>query len=302
MGYLPKKGVGVQLVEFRSGGREVQGAVFSPDAKLYRECTTAVVLVHGVESYWYSPPTMFLACYLPEDGYAVFGYNGVHSGEHFRTSAFESAVNEVGDAVSFMKERGFENLFLVGHSLGAPIVEYYQGLDPDPAVKALGVYGPHIDIPAVTRESLLGPALYDKFAAECRALVASRKGNEIKLIPFREGKVIITSARTFLSYRDVETSKAAVEKMIRRIKVPLLIVYDPADNIRGRGHVTQREAIAARIKENALSSPKADIVVIPSSPGNSPFQAHLFLNNERAVTRATVDWLKAIGLSPAPRR
>ena len=302
MGYLPKKGVGVELVEFPSAGREVQGAIFNPDVKLYRDCTTAVVLVHGVESYWYSPPTMFLACYLPEEGYTVLGYNGVHSGESFRTSEFERAVNEVGDAIFFMKKRGFENIFLVGHSLGTPIVEYYQGLDPDPAVKAAGVYGPHIDIPAVTRESLLGPGPYEHFAAECRDLVARGKGDEIKVLPFREGKVIITSAKTFVSYRDVETSKAAVEKMIRHIKVPLLIVYDPADNTQGKGSITKRETIATRIKESALISPRADIVVIPSNPGNSPFQAHLFLHNERAVIRATVDWLKAIGLNPARTR
>jgi hypothetical protein len=67
--------------------------------------------------------------------------------------------------------------------------------------------------------------LYEKFAAECGSLVASGKGDEIKFLPFREGKVIITSAKTFLSYRDVETSKAAVEQMIAHIKVPLLIVY-----------------------------------------------------------------------------
>ena len=302
MGYLPKKGVSVELVEFPSGGREVQGAIFTPDAKRYRECATAVVLVHGVESYWYYPPTMFLACYLPEEGYAVLGYNGVHSGESFRTSDFESAVQEVGDAVDFMKERGFENIVLVGHSLGTPIVEYYQGFTPDPSVKAVAVYGPHIDIPAVTRESLLGPQPYESFAAECRDLVARGKGNEIKVLPFREGKVIITSAKTFVSYRDVETSKAAVEKMIRRIKVPLLIVYDPADNTQGKGAITKRETIATRIKENALNSPRADIVVIPSNPGNSPFQAHLFLHNEKAVIRGTVDWLKAIGLAPAPPR
>jgi len=302
MGYIPKKGIGIELIEFPSGGREVQGVLFTPNAKLYNKCTTAVVLVHGVESYWYFPPTMFLACYLSEEGYAVLGYNGVHSGENFRASEFETAVNEVGDALSFMKGRGFDNFFLLGHSLGTPIVEYYQGDNPDPLVKAVGVYGPHIDIPSVTRESLLGPALYENFAAECRDLVARGKGNEIKLLPFREGKVIITSAKTFLSYRDTKRSKAAVEKMIQRIKVPLLIVYDPADNIQGLGNITQRQTIAARIKENALNSPKVDIAVIPSSPGNSPFQAHLFINNEKAVTRATVDWLKAIGFFPAAQR
>lgn len=302
MGYLPKKGVAFELIEFHSAGRDVQGGIFSPDPKLSNAPTTAVVLVHGVESYWYAAPTMFLACCLAEEGYTALSYNGVHSGDSFRTSEFEAAVKEVTDAVAFIKGRGFENIFLAGHSLGTPIVEYYQGDNPDPAVKALAVYGPHIDIPGVTRESLLGPELYDQFAAECRDLVSKGRGNEIKLLPFREGRVIITSAKTFLSYRDVEQSKAAVEKMIRRINVPLLIVYDPSDNIQGKGKITRRETIASRIQQSAVGSPKADIAIIPSRPGNSPFQAHLFVDNESVVIQKTIAWLKSIGLSPASRR
>ena len=301
MGYLPKAGVGFELIEFRSNGRDVQGGIFSPDAKLFKPSLTAAVLVHGVESYWYSAPTMFLGAYLAEAGYTVLGYNGVHSGDSFRTSEFDTAVSEAGDAVSFMTSRGCDRIFLAGHSLGTPIVEYYQGDQPHPAVKALGVYGPHIDIPTVTRDSLLGPDLYESFASECRELVRTGKGDEIKLLPFREGKFIITSAKTFLSYRDVKTSKANVEKMIGNIKVPFLIVYDDGDNIQGKGIVTRRATIAGRIKENAVKSPQAEIVVIPSSPGNSPFQAHLFVNNERMVTNQTVDWLKSIGLPPAQR-
>jgi pimeloyl-ACP methyl ester carboxylesterase len=242
---------------------------------------------------------MFLGCYLAEAGYAALAYNGVHSGESFRTSEFEVAVEEVDAAIAFAQARGFKNIFLAGHSLGTPIVEYYQGDNPNPLVKALGVYGPHIDIPSVTKESLLGPDLYEKFTAECRRLVSSGKGGEIKLLPFREGKVIITSAKTFLSYRDIETSRAAVEKMIANIKVPLLIVYDGADNIQGKGSITRRETIATRIKENAVNCPRADIVVIPSYPGNSPFQAHLFVNNERTVTQETVNWLTSVGLASA---
>jgi pimeloyl-ACP methyl ester carboxylesterase len=244
---------------------------------------------------------MFLGAYLAEAGYTVLGYNGVHSGETFRTSEFATAVSEAGDAVSFMTSGGFDRIFLVGHSLGTPIVEYYQGDQPHPAVKALGVYGPHIDIPTVTRDSLLGPDLYENFVSECRELVAAGKGDEIKLLPFREGKFIITSAKTFLSYRDVKTSKANVEKMIGNIKVPFLIVYDDGDNIQGKGVVTRRATIARRIKENAVKSPKAEIVVIPSSPGNSPFQAHLFVNNERLVTDKTMAWLETVGLPPASR-
>jgi pimeloyl-ACP methyl ester carboxylesterase len=302
MGYLPKKGVSFELIEFQSGGRTVQGGLFIPDAKLFYDPGTAVLLVHGVKSYWYSGPTMFLGCYLAEAGYAALAYNGVHSGESFRNSEFEVAVKEVEDAIAFANRRGFKNIFLAGHSLGTPIVEYYQGNKPHPSVKALGVYGPHIDIPSVTKESLLGSELYENFAAECRSLVSSGKGEEIKLLPFREGKVIITSAKTFLSYRDVETSKAAVQKMIANIRVPLLIVYDRADNIQGKGSITRRETIAARIKESAVNCPRTDIAVIPSHPGNSSFQAHLFVNNERTVTEETINWLINIGLAPAPVR
>jgi pimeloyl-ACP methyl ester carboxylesterase len=301
LAYLPPKGVQFELVEFQSEGRIVQGGIFSPDPQVFANPTTGIVLVHGVESDWYSGPPMFLGAYLAEHGYATLGYNGIHSGRTFRTSEFETAVKEVGAAVTFLKARGFNRIFLVGHSLGTPIVEYYQGEQPDPSVKAVGVYGPHINIPAVTKDALLGPELYAKFLAECRDLVAKGKGDEIKLLPYREGRVIITSAKTFLSYRDIETSKAAVEKTIRQIKVPLLIVYDPADNVQGRGSLIKRETIVGQIKQNAVASPKVDVVVIPSIPGNTPFQAHLFIKNETVVTEKTVEWLKSIGLSPASR-
>ena len=294
--YLPPQDVRFELVEFQSEGKTLQGGVFTPDAKRYPKPDTGIVLVHGVESYWYQGPPMFLAGELAASGYAALGYNGAHSGESFRTSEFETAVKEVGAAIAYMKGRGYRNIVLVGHSLGTPIVEHYMGSEPDPAVRALMVYGPHIDIPAITRDSLLGPELYEKFRAECRELVAKGRGDEIKLLPYRENRVIITSAKTFISYRDTDTSKAAVQAAIRRIKVPLLIVYDPADNIQGKGGLTKRETLAAQIKANAVGSPRADIVVIPSRPGSSPLQAHNFVGNEKLVGERTVAWLKSLGV------
>jgi pimeloyl-ACP methyl ester carboxylesterase len=300
--YLPPKGVAFELVEFPAQGKTLQGGMFAPDAKRFAKPSVGVVLVHGVESYWYEGPPMFLAGLLAEQGYAALAYNGAHSGESFRTSEFETAVREVGAAVAYMKSRGYRDIFLVGHSLGTPIVEHYQGAEPDGAVKALGLYGPHLNIPAITRDSLLGPELYEKFRAECRELVASGKGDEIKLLPYREGRVIITSAKTFISYRDIDTSKAAVEKMIQRIRVPLLIVYDPADNIQGKGGLTKRETLASQIKSNAVVAPRADIAVIPSTAQTSPLRAHNFVGNEELVAQRTVQWLKANGLQPAASR
>src|SRR5207237_10697472 len=140
-------------------------------------------LVHGGTSYVYQGPPMFHGGLLAEQGYAALGYNGAHSGESFRSSDFETAVKEVGAAIAYMKSRGYRNIFLVGHSLGTPIVQHYQGEQPDAAVKAVGLYGPHINIPQITRDSLLGPELSDKFRAECRELVAKANGDETKLPP-----------------------------------------------------------------------------------------------------------------------
>jgi pimeloyl-ACP methyl ester carboxylesterase len=288
--YLPPAGVRTELVEFDSGTRRVSGAVFHPDPRTLRP-DTAIVLVHGVEQFWYVGPTMFLATSLAGRGFTTFGYNGVHSGPTFRWSRFEDAVQEVGDALAFMKKRNFRRIVLIGHSLGTPIIEYYAGDRPDAALSAIAVYGPHISIPAVTRDSLLGPELYDTFLRECRTLVSEGRGQEIRLLPYRKTAPIITSAETFLSYRDIDTSKAAVEPAIRNINVPLLIVYDAADNIHGLGAVTRRETIVSEIQKAAVRSKRVDVAMVFSNPGNTPVQAHAFIGNEANVVDLTANWL-----------
>ena len=288
--YLPPAGVRTELVEFESGVRRVNGAVFHPAPQNLRP-DTAVILIHGVEQFWYAGPTMFLATSLAGHGFTTFGYNGVHSGPTFRWSRFEEAVREAGDAIAFIRRRKFHRIVLIGHSLGTPIIEHYAGDRPDAALAAIAVYGPHISIPAVTRDSLLGPELYDKFVHECRTLVSEGRGQEIRLLPYRKTAPIITSAETFLSYRDVDTSKAAVEPMIQNIAVPMLIVYDKADNIHGLGSVTQREMIVDAIKHAAVRSRNVDIAVVPSQAGNTPVQAHSFIGNEAHVVDLTAAWL-----------
>ena len=241
---------------------------------------------------------MFFGCYLAEAGYTALAYNGVHSGESFRTSEFEVAVEEVDAAIAFVQARGFKNIVLAGHRLGTPIVENYQGDKPSALVKALGVYGPHSDIPSVTKDSLLGPDLYEKFTAQCRRLVSSgqRRRDQTPAISRRQSDHHLRQDISQLApCRDQQSGGG---KDGCKYHGPLLIVYDGADNIQGKGSITRRETIATRIRENAIDCPTADIVV-PSHPGNSPFQAHLFVNNERTVTQETVNWLTSVGLAPA---
>src|SRR5262249_52491453 len=129
---------------------------------------------------------------------------------------------------------------------------------------------------------------------ECRRLVAANKGQEIRLLPYRTAAPIITSANTFLSYRDIDTSKADVRPMVSGIKVPILICYDPADNIHGLGSITMRGSIVSEIQKAATSAEKVDVVPVPSKPGNTPVQAHSFVGNEDLVTGLTARWLRQV--------
>lgn len=291
--FLPPESMRTELVEFHGSGGPVQGVVFHPPAEV-ADPHTALIFVHGVEHFWFLGPTMFLAPALAKEGYASLGYNGVHSGLTFRHSRFDEAVREVGDAVAFMKGRGFERIVLIGHSLGTPIIERYAGSAPDASVVGMTLMGPHDNLPAVTRDTLLGPALYETFRSECRELVASGRGSELRILPYRPPAVIVTSASTFLSYRDVDTSQADVRDCLPNISVPVLIAYDPADNIHGLGRTTLREEIVRSIQQKALNSPRVDVVAIPPVPGNSPVQAHSFVGNELNAINAARGWLDRI--------
>ena len=291
--FLPDDKVRTELIEFASHGRAVQGVVFAPAAGQPRR-DTAVIFVHGVEHFWFLGPTMFLAPALASRGFTTLGYNGVHSGLTFRHSSFDDAVDEVDDAIRFIKERGFSRIVLFGHSLGTPIIERYAGMQPDNRLAGMVIMGPHDNLPGVTRHSLLGPKLYENFRAECRALVAKERGQELRLLPYRSGATIITSARTFLSYRDVEGSKADVRDVLPRITVPTLIVYDPKDNIHGLGETTMRSDIVRSIKDKARNAQRIDVAEVASIDGVSAAQAHSFLGNETKVIDLSFAWLSDI--------
>ena len=293
------QGVNFELLEIRSEGRMIRGGFFSPDKKVFRKPNTGVVLIHGVQGTWDQGVPMFLSCYLAERGYACLGINGAHSGLSYQTSELETAMKDAGAAVRFMNERGFKNIFLVGHSLGTIIIEFYQGSTQDPTIKAMGLYSPHINMPVLARDILLGPGKYANYRKECLELVAKGKGDELRLLSWREGVVIVTSAKTFLSYRDIDKSNAMAEKWVRQIRVPIFIVYDPMDDVHGEAGAIKRETLVAQIKENAIASPKVDILIVPPITGTPPIEAHSFVNNEKFVTQATVDWLKSVELPPA---
>jgi len=290
--FLPPDTVRTELVEFASHRRAVQGVVFTPAAK-QPVSDTAVIFVHGVEHFWFLGPTMFMAPAFANRGITTLGYNGRHSGLTFRHSAFEEAVDEIGDAIRFMKERGFSRIVLFGHSLGTPIIERYAATSPDNRLAGIAVMGPHDNLPGVTRDTLLGPQLYETFRAECRALVAEGRDQELRLLPYRS-LTIITSAKTFLSYRDVDDSKADVRDALPNITVPMLIVYDPKDNIHGVGKTTMRADIVRSIKEKARNARRVDVAEIPSIDGVNAVQAHSFVGNETNAIDVSLRWLSDI--------
>ena len=140
MGYLPKKGVSFELVEFKAA------------AGLCRGASSA-----RTQSFSRSPTLLWCWC-------TVWRRTGMPDRRCFWDAILRSPVmrrspttvptperafeprnsrlrEEVDAAVAFARARRFENIFLAGHSLGTPIIEYYEGDNPSPVVKALAFSG-----------------------------------------------------------------------------------------------------------------------------------------------------------------
>ena len=292
--YVPKPDVETRLFEFSGAYQLIQGVSFRSKTTADRYPKTAAIFVHGTEAFWSSPPNCYVAGSFASNGVPSFVYNGVHSGGTFRSSEFELAVSELGELVLQLTSTGVEHFIICGHSLGTPIVQAFAASSHAAQVAAIMLYGPHINIPYVTQHVLLGPNRYQEFLNNCRSLVSSGRGEEILLLPHRQGRSIVTSAKTFLSYRDIETSKANVEPIIKDITAPIFIAYDDMDNFVSSDFEITRASITQAIKSKATGTYTVDIVLVPSHDSNTPVDAHLFRFNERRLADLSIGWLDKI--------
>lgn len=154
----------VSLVEITTKDNLIHQGLYAEPAK---QTGTALLWVHGLSSNFYSNAsrinTMIDVCRGNRIGFAVFNSRGhdvvtgikkidVKNGNKQTrivggagNERFEESVYDIDAGVSFLKEKGFTKIILIGSSTGANKVCFYAGTQQDPRVSGVVLASPVSD-------------------------------------------------------------------------------------------------------------------------------------------------------------
>jgi alpha-beta hydrolase superfamily lysophospholipase len=184
-----------------------------------------------------------IASEITSRGFAFMATNvrtvGNPSGWTF--ARFEDCVQDVEAAVRYAKSRQFEDLVLVGHSLGGPRAMYYWVQTREPSIRALVFMGSITSSyeeaqyrwPKNRRDE------FDEFLQRARDLVREGKGQEVLTHQdhFREPRATVPpnltlSAYTFLNlFGTPGECNASTVKFGAQVTIPSLVVHSSQDEI-----------------------------------------------------------------------
>ncbi|HEV8637334.1 MAG TPA: alpha/beta fold hydrolase [Chloroflexota bacterium] len=272
-------------------GYLMAGAVFRPDGPAR---DTGVVFVHGLTGTFYGLTPVRLGRRLAEDGFVVVSGNnrGHDFGAVIRTrdlqtrlagggwELFDESPLDVSAWVSFASELGAKNVVLVGHSLGALKVCYYQATRQDPRVVGLVAASP----PLRAGSTRPGGATKGEILALAERMVAEGRGRD--LLPWdtfpagagtHSAQTYANRARTNLDVYGHETTDPAVA----RVYCPILAFY--GTNEESVGSATD----LGTIKRHARSSQRVDTRMFEGAD-------HSYSDHEDEVADAIGAWIKEL--------
>jgi alpha-beta hydrolase superfamily lysophospholipase len=268
-------------------GLLLEGAVIAPAEGAPRLVT--VVWVHGLTGKFYGRTMVNIGRELAGRGYAfVTGNNRGHDfGALYRDRAgeqivagggwelFDESPRDVAAWIDVAMARGGRGVALLGHSLGALKVAYYQAQRQDPRVVGLIAASPP------TRAGRHRPDL----AAEAERLVAEGRGRD--LLPWGSfpAGAGTTSAQTHLNRATTNVDVYgffAPDPAIGRVRCPLLAFYGTDEEWVGT------PADLETIRRNARAAASVETRVIDGSD-------HVYTNCEPAVAAMIADWIDGLG-------
>ena len=169
---------------------------------------------------------------------------------------FEECIEDINGWISFLKEKGYKNIHLQGHSLGCAKIAYYQKLMKNPLVKSLIFISP-ADMMGLLVNPQEKPN-YDKFLKEAKELV--KKGEEEELLSGIQWEFARQSAKSFLNF-SFENNNMAIFNYynpergfdtIKSINVPMLSILGTKDD----GVCTDPYEANEMLRKNAINCPK----------------------------------------------
>jgi pimeloyl-ACP methyl ester carboxylesterase len=209
--------------------------------------TPIVIMVHGVLGHFLARGTpRQLPLLLIEHGINSFSINTrmAHLGQILGKAIFDSTEYDIEAAADFLKNEGFENIFILGFSLGANLAAYYAAKNPEADIKGLILEGCAYSLPDSQKKRWDGwgsmPS-YDEVYENARALLGPDPLNsprdEIFLVNRAWGDTLnpfhneIFTYKTWWFMRSPEARHAKTCTVMPRVKAPVLLLQGVNDDI-----------------------------------------------------------------------
>jgi pimeloyl-ACP methyl ester carboxylesterase len=234
-----------------------------------------VVMVHGYGGNFYSGIMAFLPEALSRRGFATLALNMRDHDLGPKKNLFEDNLPDIVSGVDHMARRGYEALFLHGHSMGTNRVLFYLAETEDPRIAGVILTGPPGNL-FQWNVKIFGLEAATQVLRRAQKLKAEGKGDTWMLINLGPlGKTLYT-ANHVVSLRGSQTLSDPFMNIGRLFK-PVLIVHGLADNLAD-------PQVADQLRNNAGTGSHVTVRKVEGAD-------HLFRQHEKELEEIIVQWM-----------
>ncbi|MGI9558190.1 MAG: alpha/beta hydrolase family protein [Thermodesulfobacteriota bacterium] len=290
-----------QILSYRSrDGFNVDSLLTTPSASsdddLHR--IPVIINIHGVLGNFLArgTPIIFPSAML-EKGYSTLSINTrmAFLGQIMGTGIFEKAADDVECSVETLRKEGFENIYILGYSMGANIAVDYMAAVSDPSVKGLILEGCSYSLPESQKKRLdrwgsipSYDDIYKKAQSVLKPDPETSKNDQMFVIyrawgdSFNPSDVEIFTYKTWWFMRGPSARRAKTCDIIGGISVPVLFINGADDDIVFAGEPEKLKSIL-----NDSGNKSVDIEYIPGA-------GHDCMENAEASADVIDRWIRKL--------
>jgi pimeloyl-ACP methyl ester carboxylesterase len=268
----------LELISIETDTHPLDGIFYTPASGPIR---AVAMLFHGNCHNFYMGPSRFMPKTLVAEGIACLAFN--RRGHDMITSlggrdigggSFQLAHEAIADnkyAAAWLRERGFNDPIVIGHSNGGVLAAHYAAEHPDtPAVVLMSAHvGGKTITQRMSANGMFGHDQLPEIEVRARRMVAEGRGKELMLLP---GWWWVSSAECVVDFTD---NMPDTVECAGRTKVPALFTRGDKETV----ELYPAEAYAAN-----CASP-CEVRILPNCD-------HFYTGQERAVSELILKWLR----------
>ena len=270
-------------------GLSLDGAFFEPAPGVSpKGPVDAMLLIHGSGGNFYRTATKAMAEDLRNQGYACLAINTKGhdtvwspqgSGEYYGNALeiLDNSRHDLAAGIDYLWAKGYRNIGLLGHSMGAVKVGYYAATEDDDRLVTV--------IPISPVRLSYSYYMESDDAEEFKSIIerADQMEAEDRAQELMELRFPIAQMFSAASYLDKHGpgERYNLVDLSPRIKVPMLVMGGELET-----HTRLRDCPQDMVTA-AVNSPRAEYVIIPG--GN-----HSLLNSMEKASAMVLDWLGSL--------